>query len=116
MDRLQLRAEDGEASAGVGRRVVQASVDAREAQLVAGADGVGLVARDDHLLRARHLARLHRAGRLLQGDLLAVPVERALPVHTPGALGLALDAGARPQLLLLRALEGATGEGALGAA
>mmetsp|Transcript_31221 Transcript_31221/g.70703 ORF Transcript_31221/g.70703 Transcript_31221/m.70703 type:complete len:434 (+) Transcript_31221:1091-2392(+) len=113
---LDLRAEHGEAGASVRSRIVQAAIDARHLEVVAGSDGVHLVASQDHVLRAGHLPRLDAAGALLQRDLLEVAVQRLRTVDDPGPSRLTLEASPWLQVLLLGDVERTAGEAALGAA
>mmetsp|Transcript_67351 Transcript_67351/g.156372 ORF Transcript_67351/g.156372 Transcript_67351/m.156372 type:complete len:406 (-) Transcript_67351:340-1557(-) len=115
MHRIDERTVDGETRARVCGNIVETLVYTSQVQLVSRTDAVDLVARERHLLGARHLARVHGAGAFLQRDSLEVLIERLLPVDLPRPLGLALYAGARLQILLLRHIKGSTGVVALGA-
>mmetsp|Transcript_87559 Transcript_87559/g.283480 ORF Transcript_87559/g.283480 Transcript_87559/m.283480 type:complete len:505 (-) Transcript_87559:852-2366(-) len=113
VQRLDLCAVDWEAGACVCRRVIEATIDASQVELVTWADGVHLVASDNDLLGPGHLPWLHGAGALLQRDPLPIRVERLLAVHTPRTPRLALDARAWSELLVGCHIERAGGEAAL---
>ena len=86
---LDDRRKDGEAELAVERGVEVGLVDAGHLHLLAGAHHVDQVPREDHLLVAREPPRLHRAGRLLQRDLLVVGVDGLLGVERPRTLAVA---------------------------
>ncbi|KAJ6443533.1 hypothetical protein O9K51_04712 [Purpureocillium lavendulum] len=107
--------EDGEAVAVVELRVVVVAVDARHLDLLAGLGAVDEVPQEDDLALPGQAAGGDGAGRLLQGELLVVAVDRLLRVEGEGAARLAALAKGDFDLDVGLLLEGAERDAALGA-
>ncbi|GIX63289.1 ubiquitin fusion degradation protein 1 [Babesia caballi] len=103
-DGLQLRLEHGEAVLDVQRDVVPALVDGQRLDHVARTARVHEVAREDDDALPRRPPRVHRLGRLLDGNLLVVVIHRVDAVNREGAC-VAVAALLREDRLLLVAEE-----------
>ena len=86
---LDHRTEDREARLAVEAAVVIGGVDPGDLDLFAGPRHIDEVPEEDHLLVPRQPAGRHRAGRLLQRDLLVVAVLGLLGVQLVRTLGVA---------------------------